>query len=171
MLWFVVNTDLTITTEKLIELFATMDDDYVESAVRPLNLDIVLDLPQSKVAEIDRNYRSSSQRRDAYLDLYATGHPCPSWTQVAKALRRVTLHHQADVVESTYVQGTIIKKYMYILISFFTGGMRSGWGAGHSVLLCTPIFLVFSMLSMYTSIVVLCIVHSGFVNKLDPSRL
>ena len=102
MLWFVVNTDLTITTEKLVELFATMND---------LSLDILiswLDLPQSKVAEIERNYRSPSQRRDAYLDLYATGHPCPSWRQVAEALRRVHLPHQADVVESTYVQGTRI---------------------------------------------------------------
>ena len=31
MLWgFVVNTDLTITTEKLVELFAAMDDVFVQ---------------------------------------------------------------------------------------------------------------------------------------------
>ena len=102
MLWFVVNIDLTITTEKLAELFATMND---------LSLDMLvswLDLPQSKVAEIERNYRSPSQRREAYLDLYATGHPYPSWRKVAEVLRSVGHPHQADVVESTYVQGTRI---------------------------------------------------------------
>ena len=107
MLWFVVNTDLTITTEKLVELFATMDDAYID-IVYP-GLDDRLDLPESKVAEMKRNYHSPSQRRDAYLDLYVTTHPCPSWRQVAEALRGVFLDHQADVVESTYVQGTRIE--------------------------------------------------------------
>ena len=71
-------------------------------------LDEKLDLPESKVAEMQRNLHSPSQRREAYFDLYATGHPCPSWRQVAKALRRLDLDHQADTVESTYVQGTRI---------------------------------------------------------------
>ena len=115
-----------------MELFAAMDDGYVEIYG---GLEYQLDLPESKVAEIKRNYmyHGPFQRRNAYLDLYATCHPCPSWRQIAEVLRFVDLDHQADVVESTYVQGTIIKKYMYILISFFIGGMRSGWGAGHSV--------------------------------------
>ena len=153
-----------------MELFPAMDDDYVEIYG---DLGYQLDLPESKTNEIDRNYHSPSQNRDAYLDLYATTHPCPSWRQVAKALRGADLPHQADVVESTYVQGTITKKCMYILISSFIGGMRSGWGRGIVciILLCTPIFLVFSMSSMYTTIVILCIVHSGLVNKLDPSLL
>ena len=106
MLWFVVNTDLTITTEKLVELFATMGDIYVDR-FHP-DLYDGLDLPESKVAEMKRNHHSPSQRRDAYLDLYVTTHPCPSWRQVAEALRHVVLPHQADVVESTYVQGTMI---------------------------------------------------------------
>ena len=104
-----------------------MDDDYVEIYD---DLDYQLDLPKSKVDEIDRNYHSPSQRRDAYLDLYATSHPCPSWRQIAEVLRGVDLPHQADVVESTYVQGTIIKKYMYILISFSTGGNEKWMGGG-----------------------------------------
>ena len=64
-----------------------------------------LDLPRPKVAEIQRNLHSPSQRREAYLDLYTTGHPCPSWRQVAGILRRVRLDHQADTMESTYIQG------------------------------------------------------------------
>ena len=106
MLWFVVNTDLTITTEKLVELFATMHDHYVDNSI--IGLQPQLNLPKSKVIEIKRNYRSPSQRRDAYLDLYVTTHPCPSWRQVAEVLGDVGLFHQADVVESTYVQGTMI---------------------------------------------------------------
>ena len=106
MLWFVVNTDLTITTEKLVELFATMEDVWMDAPY--FGLPYQLDLPGSKVDKMKRNYRSPSRRRDAYLDLYATGHPCPSWRQVAEVLRGVNLYHQADVVESTYVQGTRI---------------------------------------------------------------
>ena len=95
MLWFVVNTDLTITTEKLVELFATMDDRHVQSSsIFFIKLNKELDLPQSKVAEMERNYHSPSRRKDAYLDLYVTSHPCPSWRQVAQALRDVDLHHQ-----------------------------------------------------------------------------
>ena len=114
MLWFVINTDLTITTEKLVELFATIDDKYVgfqhlyRIIYRMRQLHEELDLPESKVAEMQRNLHTPSQRTEAYLDLYATGHPCPSWRQVAKALRRVGLPHQADTMERTYVQGTRI---------------------------------------------------------------
>ena len=104
MLWFVINTDLTITTEKLVELFAAARSDYGLDE----ELDNQLDLPKSNVAEMQRNLHSPSQRREAYLDLYATGHPCPSWRQVAGALRYVDLYHEADTVESTYVQGTRI---------------------------------------------------------------
>ena len=98
MLWFVVNTDLTVTTEKLVELFAKSDEVYI--------IQKHLDIPESKVAEIgtDRFFRT----RDAYLDLYATTHPCPSWRQVAELLHSVGLPRQAGVVENTYVQGTMI---------------------------------------------------------------
>ena len=130
MLWFVVNTDLTITTEKLVELFATMRDYYMQY------LYVNLDLPRAKVAEMKRSYRSPSQRRDAYLDLYATGHPCPSWRQVAQVLHGIGLLHQADVVESTYVQGTRINRYVIVL---FMGGMGNGGG-----ILCNSLILNYS---------------------------
>ena len=95
-----------------MELFATMEDEYVglidDVVVIGGELDKQLDLLESKVAEMQRNLRSPSQRREAYLDLYVTGHPCPSWRQVAVALRGVGLRHQAGTVERTYVQGTRI---------------------------------------------------------------
>ena len=107
----VVNTDLTITTEKLVELFARINDGLFGLEYAPLFDSVLgsyLDLPLSKSNKIKRNYQSSSQKRDAYLDLYVTDHPCPSWRQVAELLRNVRLPSQADVVESTYVQGIMI---------------------------------------------------------------
>ena len=100
MLWFVVNTDLTVTTEKVNHLFSTMSDDKVYS------LGLELDLPNSKSSEIETNYHSPAQRREAYIDAYVDDHPCPSWKVVYKALRVVGLDDQADEVDRTYVQGT-----------------------------------------------------------------
>ena len=128
MLWFVVNTDLTITTEKLVELFEAKND--IDLNV----LGIWLELPRSKSDEIKRNYHSPSQRREAYLDLYATDHPCPNWRQVTGALRRVLLRHQAGVVMSTYVQGTILHRSLHASDNFFC----LGWG-WHSAL-CLYLF-------------------------------
>ena len=102
-LWFVVNTDLTISTEKLMELFASVRDDKVDHIA---HIYVGLPTPSSKRDDIRRNYRNPAQRRDAYLDLYATDHPCPSWSDVASALRYVGLRHQSDEVKRTYVQGT-----------------------------------------------------------------
>ena len=101
-LLFVVRIDLTITTEKLVELFGTMDEQRVG------DIGHSLELPLSKIGKVTGNFQSPTQRRDAYLDLYASDHPYPSWKTVAEALRQVGLDHQADEVERTYVQGTII---------------------------------------------------------------
>ena len=98
-----------------MELFATMDSKHVGlgRGFIPFlqQLDGWLDLPESKVAKMQRKLHSPSQRRDAYLDLYSTGHPCPSWRQVADTLYHVELPHQAAKVESTYVRGR--ERYIY----------------------------------------------------------
>ena len=100
MLWFVVNTDLTVTTEKLNHLFSTVMDDEVDTIGR------WLDLPNSKRIEIKTNYHSPTQRREAYIDAYVDDHPCPSWKTILNVLRTVGRDDQADEVERTYVQGT-----------------------------------------------------------------
>ena len=93
-------TDLTITTEKLMELFALLYPDIVDE------LGDDLQLPQSESARIQKVYQSPTQRKEAYLDLYVHQHPCPTWSQVAWALRNwVNLRKQADLVENTYVKG------------------------------------------------------------------
>ena len=102
MLWFVVNTDLTITTEKVADLFSTLEYEFVD------RFGDFLDLPKSKIDEIERNHHSPAQRRDACCDVYVSDHPCPSWRQVARVLGVLLLTDQAGIVESTYLQGTVI---------------------------------------------------------------
>ena len=76
-----------------MELFASEDPEKVDE------LDYWLELPTSKVDKVKKNYQSSIQRKEAYLDLYVHQHPCPSW-------QCVCVEQQADFVEKTYVNGT-----------------------------------------------------------------
>jgi hypothetical protein len=68
-----------------------------------------LNLPQSEIARIQKVYQSPTQIKEACVDLYVHQHPCPTWSQVAAFLRSwlVNLPQQADLVESTYVKGTL----------------------------------------------------------------
>ena len=98
-----IHTDLTITTEKLKELFAPLDPGKVDR----LGGEGYLYLPLSEIDRIQKDYQTPSQRKEAYLDLYVHQHPCPTWNEVARILRyEVYLHQQADLVENTYVKGT-----------------------------------------------------------------
>ena len=53
-----------------------------------------------------KNYQNPTQRKEAYLDLYAHQHPCPAWSWIARVLNSVNLRQQADLVDTTYVKGT-----------------------------------------------------------------
>ena len=98
----IVCADLTITTDKLMEQFASMNLEEVDM------LGAWLHLPESEVDKIEANYDNPTERKEAYLDLYVHQHPCPSWQQVVKVLRGYPfyLDQQADFVESTYLKGT-----------------------------------------------------------------
>ena len=89
--------------DKLKELF--------ESLVDPKKVDELgerLGLPQSERDNVQKNYHSPSQRKEAYLDLYVHHHPCPSWSDIALQLRyNYDLRQQASFVEDTYVKGTL----------------------------------------------------------------
>ena len=95
-------TDLTITSEKLMELFAPLAPEEVDG------LGGWLGLPQSEIDRIQKDYQSPTQRKEAYLDLYVHQHPCPTWSKVARVLcyGMINLPQQADLVENTYVKGT-----------------------------------------------------------------
>ena len=94
-----IDTDLTLTTEKLVELFVSMDDGHVD------DLDNCLETPSFKSNEFRMNYQDPTRRKEAYLDEYAHNNPLASWSQVAVTLRVYGLPQEADVVEKTYVQG------------------------------------------------------------------
>ena len=94
-----LDTDLTLTTERLVELFASMDDEDVD------HMGDNLDTPSSKRREFQMNYQNPAQRKEAYLDYYVHNHPVASWTKIAEVLHLYRLPQQADVVENTYIQG------------------------------------------------------------------
>ena len=85
-----------------MELFAPLDHWMIDK----LGDKDYLDLPQSEIAKIQKDYQSPTQKKEAYLDLYVHQNPCPAWSRVARILRWVNLHQQADLVEKTYVKGT-----------------------------------------------------------------
>ena len=82
-----------------MELFAPLDPDK-------LGGDDYLGLPQSDMDRIQKDYQNPTQRKEAYLDLYAHQHPCPAWSWIARVLNSVNLRQQADLVDTTYVKGT-----------------------------------------------------------------
>ena len=111
-----VPTDLTLTTERLTELFQSMKDpDEVEEIFRDdafvwIGIGEWLGLPESALVKIKKSYQSKTKRKDAYLDTYSHHHPCPSWKKINEVLRRCELYQQADEVENTYVQGMTVMK-------------------------------------------------------------
>ena len=114
----IVCADLTITTNKLMEQFASMNLEKVDWLG---HYNFGLSLPKSEVDKIKANYDDPSERKEAYLDLYVHQHPCPSWQQVVDVLRELpfNLDQQADFVESTYLKGTqcISLILLYIVVS------------------------------------------------------
>ena len=101
--YYVAYIDLTMTTKKLMELFAPLNPEEIDE----LGGKYYLGLPQFEIDRIQKDYQSPTRRKEAYLDLYVHQHPCPTWNRVAVVLRSwVNLPQQADLVENTYVKGT-----------------------------------------------------------------
>ena len=120
VLLITVYTDLTITTEKLMDLFESVNPEWVN------DLGWYLNLPQYERDKIKKNYHSPTQRKEAYLDLYVHQHPCPSWRRIADVTRGwpFFLDQQADLVENTYVKGiytgyTVVRQ-LSIIMSIIT---------------------------------------------------
>ena len=101
---FLVPTDLTLTTNKLMELFQPVQDPDSIGVFRR-SIKELLGLPQSAVKEIQRNFQSTTQLKEAYLDTYTHCHPFPTWKKIVYALSLCNLDQQAQQVEETYVQG------------------------------------------------------------------
>ena len=98
----IVPTDLTLTTDRLTELFQSVEDPDIAGL---FGIGEYLGLPESALEEIRRSYQNDTKRKDAYLDTYTHRHPCPTWMKISEVLRKCYLLQQADEVENTYVQG------------------------------------------------------------------
>ena len=100
-----VPTDLTLTTDRLKDLFESVKDPDQAGGLSNVCIGKEFSLPQSVVEQIKSSYQSTTQRKDAYLDAYAHCHPCPSWKKVAHVLWECDLDQLSEQVENTYVQG------------------------------------------------------------------
>ena len=109
-----IPTDLTLTTDRLIELFQSVRDpdpppwnpgSLLEPPGYRYDIGGFLGLPKSALAEIRKRYQSKAKRKEAYLDTYVHYHPCPSWKAIHEFLGKCFLRQQAKEVEITYVQG------------------------------------------------------------------
>ena len=96
------HTDLTLTTERLVELFASMRDRDID------DMGDYLGTPSSKREEFKMNYQNPTQRKEAYLDYYVHNHPAASWPMIVGGLCFCMLPQQAAMVENTYIQGMLL---------------------------------------------------------------
>ena len=109
-----VPTDLTLTTDRLTELFQSVED---PDTLGVYGIGELLGLPQSVLEEIRRSYQSKTKRKDAYLDTYTHRHPCPSWKKISEVLMECDLDQQADEVKNTYVQGMHVHIHFCMILS------------------------------------------------------
>ena len=104
--YLLVPTDLTLTTDRLTELFQSVKDPgNIRGLLGSSSIGELLGLPQSALLEIKSSYQSWAKRKEAYLDTYIHRHPCPSWKKISEVLERCRLHQQAREVKRTYVRG------------------------------------------------------------------
>ena len=106
------HADLTLTTDRLTELFQSVEDPDRAGGFNN-SIGDLLGLPQSALKGIKRSYQSKTKCKEAYLDTYAHHHPCATWKKISQVLQQCYLHQHADKVKDTYVQGTCT--CMYIL--------------------------------------------------------
>ena len=109
-LCILVPTDLTLTTDRLVELFQSVEEPpHLQASQlvfgRSHDFGKDLGLPKSALEEIERSYHSWAKCKGAYLDTYIHHHPCPSWKRISELLERYSLRQQASEVKGTYVQG------------------------------------------------------------------
>ena len=88
--------DPTLTTENLgdaLKSIKTRDWERVSK---------VLDIIQSKIDQIRREYRSDAARKEAVMDEYVTNYPLASWDDVSCSLERIMYPHVAQSMTVRY---------------------------------------------------------------------
>ena len=105
-----LSSDPTLTTENVTEVIKGVD--YY-------SLDVVLEVSDVKRREIDHQYQSEEQRREALVAHAIHTHPCFSWKRLSAGLQRYRYHDAAAEVTRKYVKGQSViyfltKNYMYM---------------------------------------------------------
>ena len=104
-----LDTDLTLTTERLVELFASANNQDIEVVS-----ELYLETPLLKQLRFQMKYQNPAKRKEAYLDHYVHNHPVASWTMIAQALHVCRLSEEAAMVENTYIHGILYRKVILI---------------------------------------------------------
>ena len=66
-----------------------------------------LQIPDSKVAEMEQLYPDLSQRQSALIQLWLDSHPAPSWELVCLALYIEEEYEVLENVQNKYFKGTV----------------------------------------------------------------
>ena len=66
-----------------------------------------LEIPPSKVAEMEQLYPDLSQRQSALIQLWLDSHPAPSWELVCSALYGEEEYKVLENVQNKYFKGTV----------------------------------------------------------------
>ena len=69
-------------------------------------LPLVLQIPDSKVEELERSHPDLAQRKAAIIREYIDNHPAPSWEWVCYALYAKEEYDILERVQSRYFKGT-----------------------------------------------------------------
>ena len=82
--------------------------------VKELNLiGYYLDIPKSKQKDINSQYSSDNQRKQAIIEEFVNNHPAPSWRLVAEFLYKIgTGHYGVEYGKYLGALQTIKRKYL-----------------------------------------------------------
>ena len=89
----------TLTLENLINVLADVKDWSV------VGLPYYLDIPDSKVNELEKTYPDLTQRQSAIIQLFLEKHPAPSWKIICYGLYWEVEYEALEVVQNKYFKG------------------------------------------------------------------
>ena len=70
-------------------------------------LPLGLQIPPSKVAEMEQLYPDLSQRQSALIQLWLDGHPAPSWELICTILYEEEEYEVLENIQNKYFKGTV----------------------------------------------------------------
>ena len=95
-LFICLSSDLTLTTHNVMEM---------TKGVHHSMLQYVLSASYHKSSEIQSQYQSNEQRREALISYTISTHPCMSWNLLASGLQQFQHSEAAAEVTRKYVKG------------------------------------------------------------------